>query len=150
MRPHAVFPLLAALLCGCSPKPTPAREPAVRDWEQVEYLSDHLAVARSGGTAWLITAEGDIVASDDDPDALKVGAEAAYARFLDEEYNGWEEILAQYDSLCSACIARRPADELLGRLDEISKRLQHAVGRMDAQQRNRFAAIRDRYDKYRR
>ena len=150
IRPISVLPVLAAFCCGCSPRQTPATEPAARDWEHIEYLSDHLAVAMDRGTAWLVTAEGDIVASSDDPEALKADAEAAYARFLDEEFNTWEMILDQYDSLCNACIARQPSDELLVRLDRLREQMRQAVGRMDPQQRERFSAIRERYEKYRR
>ena len=150
MRVYAAIPLLAAILCGCVRQQTPAAEPAARDWEHIEYLSDHLAIAMDRGTAWLVTAEGDIVASSDDPDALKAGADAAYARFLDEEFNTWEAILDQYDSLCNACIARQSPDRLLVRLDLLRDQVHQAVGRMDPQQRERFAAIRERYEKYRR
>lgn len=150
MRFVAAIPILTALLCGCTPKQTPSAEPAVREWERIEYISAHLAVAVSDGTARLITAEGNIIASGDDSEALKAGAEAAYARFLDEEFSDWEDILNRYDSLCNACIAREPADELLERLNRLRDRVQHASGRMDPQQRERFSAIRDRYETYRR
>lgn len=150
MRPISVLPILTALCCGCSSGQTPVTEPAALTWEHVEYLSDHLAVAMDRGTAWLITAEGDIVATSDDPAALKAGADAAYARFLDEEFNAWEMILDQYDSLCNACIARQPSEALLVRLDRLRDHVRQAVGQMDPQQRERFSDIRSRYEKYRR
>lgn len=143
--------LVCLLLPGaCSPRRTPSGERQDREYEQMEYLSDHLAIGISGGTAFLLTPDGTVIASDDDADALRAGAEAARARFLDEEYACWENILDQYDSLCNACAARRPADELLGRLEHIRTQLQSAVGRMDPQQQARFTAIRERYEKYRR
>ena len=143
--------ILAGLLLSvsCTPRQAPADRPQVPEFEQIEYLSDHLAVGVSGGTAYLLTADGQIVATADDSESLKAGAEAAYARFLDEEYASWEAVLEQYDSLCNACIARRPADELLRHLEAFRTGLQGTVGKMDAQQQARFAAIRERYDKYR-
>lgn len=150
MRLKTVLPILAALFIGCARQQAPEGEPAAKDWERIEYLSDHLAVAVSGGKAWLLTADGDIVASDDDPDKLKAMAETAYANFLDEEYSDWEEILEQYESLCNACIARQSSDELLGRLNTLRNRVLQAAGRMDPQQQDRFEAIRERYSKYRR
>ena len=147
------FSLLLAcllLLGACSSRRAPATEPTTREYEQMEYLSDHLAIGTSSGTAYLLTAEGEVVATSDDVEALRAGADAAYALFLDEDYTAWESILDQYDSLCNACAARRPADELLGRLESIRAQLQTALGRMDPQQRARFEDIRGRYEKYRR
>lgn len=147
---RSLFILAILLLSGsCAPRKTPAEKPQDREFESVEYLSDHLALGISGGTACLLTADGEVVATGDDADMLKAGAEAAYARFLDEEYTGWEAVLDQYDSLCNACVAHRPADELLERLEAFKVRLQGTVGKMDAQQQARFNAIRERYEKYR-
>lgn len=150
MRIYAVTPLLAVLLWGCAAGTDSRREACSREWERIEYISDHLAVAVDGGRAYLVTADGDIVSANDDPDVLKAGAEAAYARFLDEEYGAWEEILERYEDLCNACIARQSSDELLARLHALRTCVQHAVGRMDPPQRERFEAIRARYESYRR
>lgn len=145
------FVLVCLLLTGaCTPRRTPSGERRGPEYERMEYLSDHLAIGISGGTAYLLTPDGTVIASGDDAEALRAGAEAARARFLDEEYACWESILNQYDSLCNACAARHPADELLGRLESIRTQLQSAVGRMDPQQQARFTAIRERYDRFRR
>lgn len=149
MRRHTFIVLIFLSLTACSPRRQPVSDAADPDYGQVEYLSDHLAVAVSDGTARLITADGDVIATAEDAASLKADAERLYARFLEEEYSCWEELLDQYDSLCSACIAARPADELLPRLEGIRTRLQHAVGRMDAQQRRRFEGIRDNYERFR-
>ena len=150
MRRFVLIPICTALLSGCLHQETLPEQPAATSYERIEYLSDHLAIGISGGTAFLLTTDGTVVATDEDTEALRAGAEAAWARFQDEEFACWEAILDQYDSLCNACIARRPADELLDRLDGIKRQIQGAVGRMDPQQQTRFAAIRERYERYRR
>ena len=147
-----IIPILACLILtgACAQRQAAPVPPADPEYEQVEYLSDHLAVGSLEGSFYLITPDGTVIASSEDADALKEGAEAAWARFQDEEYACWDDILEQYDSLCNACIARQPADELVDHLETIRERIQGAVGKMDPQQQARFAAIRERYEKYRR
>ena len=147
-----IIPILACLsLAGaCAPRQAGPVPPAATEYEQVEYISDHLAIGSLGGGFNLITPDGTVIASGDDAGALKEGAESAWARFQDEEYACWDDILEQYDSLCNACIARQPANELVDRLEDIRTRILGAVGKMDPQQQTRFAAIRERYEKYRR
>lgn len=149
MRKFVSMLSIAVLASGCAPRVEPGTPPATVAYERIEYLSDHLAIGTAGGTAYLLRPDGTVVATDEDEGRLRAGAEAAWARFLDEEYTGWEQLLDQYDSLCNACIARRPADELMGRLERLKAQLQRTVGRMDPQQQARFAAIRERYEKYR-
>lgn len=149
MRRHTSIVLIFLSLTACSPRRQTVGDAAEPDYGQVEYLSDHLAVAVSDGTARLITADGEVIAAAEDASSLKADAEHLYARFLENEYSCWEELLDQYDSLCSACIAARPADELLPRLERIRTSLQHVVGRMDAQQRDRFERIRSNYERFR-
>lgn len=147
-RPFLIL-FVSALIAGCAPQKDSKAPPAVPEYKRIEYLSDHLAIGVSGGTAYLLSSDGTVVAADEDEKRLRAGADAAWARFLDEEYTSWELLLNQYDSLCNACIARRPADELLGRLERLKAQLEHTVGRMDPQQQARFASIRERYGKYR-
>ena len=149
MRRSAIILFVSVLIGSCTPQKDSGTPPAAAVYERMEYLSDHLAIGISGGTAYLLTSDGTVVTADEDAERLRAGAEAAWARFLDEEYLGWELLLNQYDSLCNACIARRPADELLGRLERIKTQLQFTIGRMDPQQQARFASIRERYEKYR-
>lgn len=149
MRKFISILAFAVLAGACTPRVEPGTPPTTVAYERIEYLSDHLAIGITGGTAYLLRPDGTVVATDEDEERLRAGAEAAWARFLDEEYTGWEQLLDQYDSLCNACIAHRPADELLGRLERLKTQLQRTVGRMDPQQQARFADIRERYEKYR-
>ena len=135
---------------ACAPHQAGSVLPAAPDYEYIEYLSDHLAIGALEGGFYLITPDGTVVASSDDAQTLRDSADAAWARFQDEEYACWDEILAQYDSLCNACIAQLPADGLMDRLETLRTKIQGAVGKMDPQQQARFAAIRERYEKYRR
>lgn len=150
-----MYRIVSILIClvligACAPRQAGPVPPTAPEYEQVEYISDHLAIGSLGGGFYLITPDGTVIASSDDAGALKEGAESAWARFQDEEYACWDDILEQYDSLCNACIARQPANELVDRLEDIRTRILGAVGKMDPQQQARFAAIRERYEKYRR
>lgn len=143
--------LLGFILIGaCSPRQPFVEASDTREYEQMEYLSDNLAIGISGGTIYLLTADGTVIAAGEDIESLRVNAQAFYARYIDEEYAGWDIVLNQYDSLCNACLARRPVGELLERLNNVGASLQRAVGRMDAQQLARFEAIRERYGRHRR
>ena len=150
MRRIALISFIAVFFGSCTRQEAPPEQPVPPAYDSIEYLSDHLALGLAGGTAFLLTPDGTVVATADDAEALRTNAEAAWAHFLDEEYTCWESILDQYDNLCNACAARRPADELLSQLESIRAQLKAAVGQMDPQQKARFAAIRERYGKYRR
>ena len=114
------------------------------EWDTAEFLEDDIALLSRHGVYYLSTDTGRIFAESADPEMLEKEARMRLNEVLYADYQAWNEVLDQLESLSQACLAgqgKRPGQRIVQARERLLKSLSHVSGTMTPEQESRLDAI---------
>ncbi|MBQ9888737.1 MAG: protein kinase [Bacteroidales bacterium] len=117
-------------------------------WEEIEFLSEDVAMLSRGGFLQLCGPDGRVFAESTDKKKLMGAFQSLYEKSLFEDMRRWDEVISCLDSLSLACLSDETKEEVPLRFEDFRRRLESASGSITKNQALRISEIEERYNEH--